>query len=958
MSINQNPSAERKVIPSPLSHVPDSYFFEAWHKAVSESIKFYSSPHRASTYHTPELDISKLGEQRNHLVLSYVGFWNINSPKLSRNEFEFLISNWDIYKDYRKYAFREDIKEIRKPEFKDSEDQKKLFIEFTNHLEIDWLFYRSYFKVFHDESEERTKLNIDLAAYCYTHHFRYLMRKLFGYLEGNYVVSLRREAKVYIPHIQFGEGSVELLYTSALGLDLEQAAADYFIKENINSVDDLLDQFEKIINLKVDVGKEEKEHIFLNVSEYIDRNKFINMYKDWIESLRVKNINFRDRQSIISNLNIDALKIPDDMFLWDKIKAKNNEDTYNFESDLKYYCKNKNRAKRLLLRSLINDFIQHSLNRYRFEERKGLIGIEERSEYENIFRSYENMTFLEKYVGCLLVECGEISFITMIWRYIENPDILNNTDRLLYWGLIEKQNDKYTISPRAERMAKWCMKLIGLKYVNGENKIDYFEKDKIGRYYSDLTKEGSIFSWMKKLKSKEKLSQLLGKIIFNESKFFNEQEIIDNFKELVKQFYDLQDNFIQKEIKDSIDRSRFQKSINEFNRAYETINRTAISFPISTIPTEVETKVRAFSIFIGSFNLDDRLDSDDQEEFENGRRELADILNYAKIFYTSLGKPASESASEAVMQSHARRHLEYTLGRYQHKVKNEGVYLVARMDKLWKEVEDKKEFEGIKNDILEMKKGIERFSGTIHILNIATNGFQRKYLENFPYCIIDVITDAYCNAFQQFYTAGKKEELEKLWSGETKSYLIPLFNIKINFEKNGSRKNDSNVITYMPHIENIKLHIPSNAPNIISHYFDAENITQKELIADFVDPLPQRIILQSPFFEVFTNAFTYMSKQKDEIQIEVRITKNIQDTDKELVIEVINPIDKDFKIDRERIKNSAGIAANQLFFENIGGRFVLDFDELNRKAIARTTINFKEMENIIERREKSNGVTK
>ena len=115
------------------------------------------------------------------------------------------------------------------------------------------------------------------------------------------------------------------------------------------------------------------------------------------------------------------------------------------------------------------------------------------------------------------------------------------------------------------------------------------------------------------------------------------QVVTDLLKKLIKQLFDLQDKFIQNEIKDSIRYSRFLKNINEFNRSYGSINRTAIAFPVSTIPTEVETKVRTFSIFIGSFNVDDLLDNN------------SDILNYAKIFYSSLGKLAAESASEAVM---------------------------------------------------------------------------------------------------------------------------------------------------------------------------------------------------------------------------------------------------------------------------------------------------------------------
>lgn len=926
------------------------YYFESFIKTAGEIIKFYSSVHRAYTY-SGEWTKDELGENRTHLKLTDRVFWNFNSPKISRREFHEIVKDWETYQEYAQYVLLKNPEEIKRPNLINPEELNDLFIEIVNIIEKDWLFRRSYYKLFYDVSKQSTVLFLDLAAFCSTRYIRFLMKKLFRYLEGNYVTSLRLEGKVYIPHLQFYNESVELLYTSYEGLNLEHVIADYFIKENIKSVEDVLDRFERIANLRVDVAEEATDYIFLNPSKYIKREAYLDMYRKWIMGLAERNIDFQNRESIISNVNIQGLEIPDALFVTDEYV---DEDKFNYPSDKKIFFDDLFRAKRWLIRVLFNHFLQYSINRYRFEAKPGPLGIEERTEYENIFRNYKDMSFLEQDVGCLLVECGEISFIILLWRYIENPVVLDTPEKLLYWGLIEKENGKYKFSARAKRMAKWCMKLMGLKYPQDESLINYSDKSKIARSYANLIEGNGLFSWMMKVKDKEKLSQILGEIIFPQKTPFTEREATIHFKKMIRLFYDTQDNKTQKHIREAIDNSRFNKPLNEFLRANETINRAVIAFPVSTIPTEVERKTRTFSIFIGTFNLDERLDNDDEDAFEQNRRDLTDMLNYAKVFYTLVGKPAAESASEAAMRGYARRHLGFTLGRYQHKVKNEGVYLVARMDGLWQEVAEREEYADIRSDILEMKRGVERFSGTIHILNIATNGFQRKYLEPVPYCIIDVIAEAYCNAFQQFYRAGRQEEVNKLWLKETGSFLVPLLNLQIRFEENGNKSEFSKSIYYLPSFEDLKLQAPSSDSTVFSRYFDAEDIIEDStILGKFSDALPQKIILQSPFFEIFTNAFTYMSKEKDKLEIEVKIIKRLEA--KEIVIEVINSLSEEYKIDKEtpeRVANSAGIAANRMFFENIGSGFVLEFDEVNRKAIARTSINFPEMERIIELKEK------
>lgn len=920
-----------------LSRKP--YFIELFIKSVAEITKFYSSVHRAITYShdwTPD----EIGDNRTPLKRTTRTFWNFNSPKISRREFEALVGDFESFRMYAIQVLRKNPAEIHPPDLNDPEALNELFVELVNSLEKDWLFHRSYNKLFHNVAKKSTMLYLDLAAYCATRHFRFLTRQAFHYLEGNFVTSLQKEGKVYIPHLQFFNESVELLYSSTEGTKVEQVIADYFIKENIQSIAELLERFDDIKLLKIDMAKGEKEFFFLNPSEYVNRDVYLAMFRNWLSEMNGLAIDFTDRESIIKNIQIDKLQIPDGLFRIDRLV---DEDEFNFESDLKIFLEDQRAARRWLVRVLFNNLLQYSINRHRFEEKQGLSGVAERSEYEKIFRSYKNMSFLEQDLGCLLVECGEMSFFILLWRYLEDSSVLDTPDRLLYWGLIEKKGEGYEFSPRAKRMAKWGMKMMELAYANGQNRISYQNKSRINRSYENLKEPGNLFHWMTQLNHLDSISKALGEIIFPVRQNYTLPEITGYFKALTHAIYDVQTGAVQNSIRESIQNSRFQKSINEFNRSNETTNRSAIAFPISTIPTEVEKKVRTFSIFIGSFNLPDLLDVDDEIEYVNNRRTITDMLNYAKIFYTLVGKPAAEAASETVMQNYAQRHLELTLGRYQHKVKNEGVSVVTRMKKIWNKIESQEQYAAIKSDILGLKREIELFSGTIHILNIATNGFQGKYLERLPYSIIDVVAEAYCNAFQQFYTVGRNEEIDKLLRPSDEHYLIPITTWKINYKDTKTSVQFQKSLVYRPEIEDTAFYTLPGDYVLTDKYFDAHYINpDATLRLKFRDVLPQKIIMQSPFFEIFSNALNYMAKDPENYQLTIEITKQIDANGEELAVEVTNPLRPNFKSNKEtysKLSESAGLVANRLFFESIGGSSKFSFDEKRHIAISRITLD-------------------
>jgi len=299
------------------------------------------------------------------------------------------------------------------------------------------------------------------------------------------------------------------------------------------------------------------------------------------------------------------------------------------------------------------------------------------------------------------------------------------------------------------------------------------------------------------------------------------------------------------------------------------------------------------------------------------------------------------------------------LGRYQHKVKNEGVSVVARMNKIWNKIEEQERYAAIKGDILGLKREIELFSGTIHILNIATNGFQGKYLERFPYSIIDVVAEAYCNAFQQFYTAGRQEEIDKLTRQSDEHYLIPITTWKINYEDAKTSDQFQQSLVYQPEIEDIAFYALPGDYLQTDKYFDAQDIIpDATLKRKFRDVLPQKIIMQSPLFEIFTNAFNYMAKDPENFNLNIEITKRIVANGEEIVVEVTNPRPPDFKSNKEtyqKLSESAGLVANRLFFENIGGCSKFDFDEKRRIAISRITLNLIALKESVKKGEQKNA---
>lgn len=923
------------------SHIRDAYEVEAFTKTTSEITKFFSSIERVENYSLPEEERKK-GAQRPHLTPTNVTEkreWTYHSPKFSRFEFNYLVKHEELYNRYLEQVLALKPAQIIPAKKLSQNEIDDLYIKAINYLEEDWNFHRAFYKVFWDVSGE-TVLFLDLQAFCSTRHVRFTMRELFRYLEGNYVTTLQDENKVYIPHLQFAKESVELPYSSWQDLTLENIIADYFLKERIKSVDDLLQRFNEIDVFTADVAKEKDEPIFLRTSQYIDHSEYAKRLRKWIQDLKKMNIDFSSRESIVQNIRFDSLDLPKSIFREES--RWRNEDRENYENDraifFEYYLGEKEnvRWQRRVIREMFRDLIQCSINRHRIEIQR-----EQRTEYEEVFRHYRDMTFHEKDVGCLLVEDGEISFVLLMDRYINNRKLFENADQLLYWGLIEKENNQYRISERAIRMAKWCMKIMGLKYSDKSNSIDYENIPQIARSYEGLIKENRIFSWMKLSDDlRKQVAVQFGKLIFSGNDTFSESEIKKCFTDICYNFYDLQTHRMNK-IKTSLKNSRFQKDLNEWLRGYETINRSVIAFPVNTIPSEVENKIRTFSIFIGTFNLDDSLDADNEEDFVAARRNITNFLNRAKIFYTLIGIPASESLSEAIIRKDTQAHIESTLGRYSHKVKNEGVNLVNRMETIWSKVNKDESIPiHFKKLLMEYREGVDRLTGSIHILNIASNGLKWNHIvdEDKKYCILDILLKSYCNAFQQFFIAGIKEERKKFSTDKENEYKIPILRLHIDFSSKKKPFIIDEDIYYAPKLEKISFVTNHKHAKLTHNVPDSDDIIGKNSL-NYVDLLPQRLIMASPFFELFYNAFSHMYKSKNKTNI---IELDLKRSGNEINIELRNALDREWhnRPLPEFIQNSPGLMANKIFFQNIGGSLILSYKD---KAYTNATINLDNM---------------
>lgn len=943
----------------------DGYIVESFVNTTNELIKFFSSIERVDNYTLPK-KYQKTGKERPHLELSTFNEpekkWNYLSPKISRPEFTLLMKDENRYKKYMEQVFAKDADEIIPFDQLTTETIQQLYYKAINSLEKDWNFHRAYYKVFQDVHGE-PMFFIDIQAFCATRHVRFMMREAFQYLEGNYVTTLHKESKVYIPHLQFYKDSVELPYSSYLDLSLENIIADYLIKEEIKDIkgdNSLLSRLRIVDKFKADVAKDRDEPVFIRTSSYIDHSKYVECLEEWIRSLDSVHLNLKSRASIVRNVKFDNLKLPSKYVFGTKRDFRKPDDIPNFPTDRQRFyihtLKHKKdfRWQRRIIRELFRDLIQYSINRFRMKE-----GSEDRTEYENIFSEYKDMSFYEKDVGCLLVEDGEISTVLLLDRYIKNSKIMTNPYMLLRWGLIEKQGTSYIITDRAWRMAMWCMRMMRLKFWDDKISIDFASKERINRTYRDLVEDKEYtyidpesggreiyireakFSWMLKIdaKYKDELAKLFGVIIQLKNQAMDIDAILYLFKQICENF--LKSNY-QKRL-DSLTNSRFNKELNEWLRAYESINRSVIAFPVNTIPSRRETRTRSFSIFIGTFQLDDSLLTDSEDEFAINRRKIVNQLNYTKIFYTLIGIPASETLSEAIVRKDTKLHIESALARFSHKVKNEGVNVVERMKGIISIIENLKD-QMMTKDVQEFEEAVERLTGSIHILNIASNGLKIDYMEENKYCVLDVILRAYCNAFKQFFTTGPRDERNRFYNNELKSYQIPILQIDGLFSNSVKEIPVQKSYVYSPDVPGITFHNTIQNIEPVKYVMDSQDILGSDAI-NYVDLLPQKLILISPFLEIFLNALKYMRKETDNNNANI-LHLTITRDDKNITVELLNPIEpyqKGKELDDDK-KNSAGLMANELFFQNIGGDFSFKYKQA---AEAKVNINFQRMKEIL-----------
>lgn len=978
---------------SPIHHSPETRrsLTELFLSNANEIVKLYSSVHRVRSYHKSSRQ-QKLGIARSVRRFSDLDYENPFTPKISRSAYNALKANRDLWSAYQHEVLNKDLvgknAELFKKIIVDYQSSRKevkpTYLRVLHNLESSWLYQRAYYKLF-DDFHQEPKIFLELEAFVLTHSNQFFMRHFLNYLEGNYVISVRGTGKVYVPHLQAERDSVDLPYTSAYGIGYGSVIADYFEKSMVDSTEQLIKNFQDMRQFAAEVVGGYKDEIFLHCSQYINSKRFQRLCEEWLsiigDALFSSDIKDRgQRAAIIEDLiRSDKLKFPQDLFNTTEPAIarfiKNYEDDWHLFGEI-----DKASAIKRILRRIFVSLIEHAINRYRMESRGGPESETERTEYETVFRKYRDMTLLEQRLNCLLIEDGEISLVLLLSNYLKHPNKLETIESLKKWGLIEEVPGKrafYKYSPRAQRMAKWYAKVAGwdLHYKPGATikMLNYSMNTALRAHYDPLAFEAdALFHWMRRIKSKTKLKQLLAEMALSEGDALKEAAVINKFKLLGELCLKGKNTDHRDDVENCVNKqSRFNQALNEFLRTNETISRSVVAIPISTIPTDLpgfKEKIYGFSIFIGTFQFSEGLD--DEKRFDVELQEIAEILRAAKVYFSLIGKPAGEVFNQFVVEEVSAKRVANSLGKFAHSLKNEGVSFRAQIDTLKDKVQKEcplgKFAHSLKNegvsvqtqiDILkdtiqkecqsesvavkvkELEKAYERFNGAIQLLNMTSNPFQAKYLAQLPYCLLDVILQAYCNALDQFLVTGPILELNKMRSPDGQFFKSPLLRVQVENRITSATDIAAKQVQYFPNLPNVSF------AQGITPKLDAETVLMKEQI--FTDRLPEGNMMLSAYLEIFNNVLQYCRKDVDDIFIDINLKRN----EKEIVVEIMNEAGAEnlqrlhiFSMEEEEPSRGrgAGVDTNVLFFKNIGGdfRLVADFDNLRASTISRVDLEF------------------
>lgn len=920
----------------------------------SEVVKLYSSVYRVHNY--AMIEPPKFGKARMIESFSQIASPNPFTPKISRQVYDSIRADKRLWNEYKRQVLMNDIVEGSIELFKDTNPDykhkgriKNTYLRVLHNIESSWLFHRSYHKIF-SEYHTNLKIFLELNAYLGTHSNQFFMREFLNYLEGNYVISLRGTGKVYIPHLQAALDSVELPYTSLYGIGNFEVIVDYLEKSRFTNTNELLKYFDEMIAFETDVISG-KGKIFLKCSKYVNEAVYLKMYRDWLKEignnlLPLHSFSRQEIKAIIRKLiRQKKIKLPQNLF---RRHSQELEYIENYDYDYDIFFVRKSSAISRLLLTLFVALIEYSINRHRMESQHGVNTESERTEYETVFRRYREMTLLERRMNCLLVEDGEISLVLLLSKYLSEPESLNKIEILLSWGLIEQvsvsSKNKFKFTPRAQRMAKWYAKLAALNLsftgYGKRNDLKYANNRQLRLHYDSLSfEQDTLFHWMRCVKDRQTLTNLLSEFAFSKNINLTSEEMIKKFLDLCCLCTEGQTPLHKAEVDLCVrQKSRFNHKLNEFLRTNETINRSVVSFPISTIPTELpglKEKIYGFSIFIGTFHLSDGLDDD--VNFSEEIYELERILHAAKVYFTLIGKPASEVLNRFVVSEEASAsRVSNTLGKFAHSLKNEGVSLRAQIDILKETVKKESTSEVVKVKVDDLEKFFERFNGAIQLLNMTSNPFQAKYLAKRPYCLLDVILQAYCNALDQFLVAGPILELKNMRLPGGNYFKSPVLRVTVENQFDHQQDFASKQLQYFPDLPNVFFLHPTT-PKL-----DGDAVLTADQI--FRDTLPDWNMMLSAYLEIFNNVLQYCRKDVEELYVDIKLKRNI----KEIVVEIANEAVAEnlqrlsaFSLeDHEYARGrGAGVDTNILFFKNIGGDFRLISDFGNTRALAISRIN-------------------
>jgi anti-sigma regulatory factor (Ser/Thr protein kinase) len=292
---------------------------------------------------------------------------------------------------------------------------------------------------------------------------------------------------------------------------------------------------------------------------------------------------------------------------------------------------------------------------------------EKRTEFLRFLNFKDPITQIEKETGCLVFEDGEISLLLLEYNFIKefthNNGLLEHVkyaqkqqEHLIHLyeelGLIIKfGTDKFRISDRAKRMARWIQKFLNIKTI-----------DFVHNNFAEL-KNGKIWKWLWQIGAdpliRSKIDESTSNIIEANS-LISKGALVMLFDDLNKSIF--HENYCRS-VEEITKSTPINFNIHEFIRKNEDGSRGMLCFALTGLP-DINRESSSIVGFIGSCNLHNGVDGKTEAEAIVNYYNLRNQIESLKTILTLIGIPgmkfildtlnrAEEEANVNAFLSHA-----------------------------------------------------------------------------------------------------------------------------------------------------------------------------------------------------------------------------------------------------------------------------------------------------------------